>query len=192
MFWFHAVCIGLYIEREQFSHPYYATVKLKWIIWSYTVYLWLEENFHTTRHLYGTGAPEAKRLKSLVYYHSAPHRMISCAGWVKSFHVILPIHANISIFVHVGSSSSSYSCKTPYDHEGVSAIVTENQIHKYREENVVCWNRLDLYLKTLCTADHYNSQGVVEITAEYERHCTPVLIQILEFFTSCQIPQHIS
>ena len=42
--------------------------------------------------------------------------------------VVLHIHANISIFVRVGSSSTTNSLKSPYDPKGVGA--TENPINK--------------------------------------------------------------
>ena len=41
--------------------------------------------------------------------------------------VVLPIHADIPIFVRVGSSFNSNSCKLPYDPEGVGA--TEKTIN---------------------------------------------------------------
>ena len=65
--------------------------------------------------------------------------MGSSPGRDKNFHVggspscgasvILPIHANIPIFVRVGSYSTSKSWKSPYDLEGDGA--TENQVNKY-------------------------------------------------------------
>ena len=50
-------------------------------------------------------------------------QLICCAS------VVLPIHANISIFMCVGSSCASKRLKSPYDPEGVDA--TENPINEY-------------------------------------------------------------
>ena len=57
--------------------------------------------------------------------------VISCAEVFQltcGVSVILLIHADILIFEQVGSSSTSKSRQSPYDHEGVG--VAENQTNK--------------------------------------------------------------
>ena len=79
----------------------------------------------------------------------AEYRYISYIGWVqvlvrtKTFMrgglpadlwsgiMVLTIHANISIFVRIGSSSTSKSLKSPYDPESV--CLTENPINRNKQ-----------------------------------------------------------
>ena len=65
--------------------------------------------------------PVVKRLRSLTCNHLAPHRKGSRPGRGKNVHVVLPIHADILIFLGVRSSSKSNCWKSPYDSEGVDA-----------------------------------------------------------------------